>query len=360
MKAYELYQRDQVNGDEFARDGGRERRQYYLELRQTLRDECASGRPCELVEALGVRMDKGKLPHMYLLDAAAVWECYENAIEGSHFLRDIGPGLPFPIGGRMLKWSEVQRMAGEGTLPVAVVDAELRERLGALRRFCAGRGHAKAKTAVNLRATLQTAAPCEAAMPETSGRKESGTSAPADGKATGPNRQLEALRTENAALRSQLEQLQQYRETTREHAIRAAESILAGKNEEARAFASDLEETLQAAVQGLEKTAADCRALEERIAQAKEQLEADRTQFSALRQQEQEAKQRAAAARSEREQAQRDATRAVQEQQAAQAELDAASARLNTELQTLRALRRKACAAQEACTLTQRQIEGLS
>ena len=379
MKAYEMYLQDQVNGNELDRDASQERRQYYLELRDALRAECKGGRRCELLEAFGGRMDEKQLEHMYLLDAAAVWECYEGLIEGRRFTRDIGSGLPFRIKDRMLTWNDVERMAGEGTLPVAVVDSELWDRLTALLNYCAAHGVLKNRPQVDGCATLQTVAPVDV---KTLQEKKAGKGKPVSGKEAdalrseneqlreisdgqseqidGLNRQLDALRSDNQALRSQIEQMQQYQETTRDYAVRAAGSILAGKNEEARALASQLEEKLQWAVQELERTVADCRALEESIARAQEKLEVDRAQLQALRQQEQEAARAVAEARSEREQAQLDASRAVQEQQAAQAELDDAMAHLSTETKTLRSLRQKAENARKACELTQRQIEGLS
>lgn len=361
MKAYELYLQDQVDGNEFRRDATMERRQYYLELRQALRAECAGGRKCELLEKFGTRMDEKQLEYMYLLDAAAVWECYEGLIEGSRFTRDIGPGLPFKVKGRTLPWSEVQRQSDEGTLPAATVDAQLWDRLTALLNFCAARGVLKNRPQVDACATLQTVS-LRDVKPDDS-RPDSGAAEDTQAQSEqldSLTRQLDALRSDNQTLRSQIEQLQQHQETTRDYAVRAASSILAGKNEEARALAGQLEEKLQLAVEELEKTVTDCRELEERIAKAQEKLVVDRAQLQALRQQELEATEAVINARSEREQAQQDASRALQEQQATQAELDEAMARLGTQTRTLRDLRQKADSARKACELTQRQIEGLS
>ena len=53
MKAYDLYRQDRVNGQEFLRSTLRERRQYYVLLRQALRDACDGGGTSALLEAFG-------------------------------------------------------------------------------------------------------------------------------------------------------------------------------------------------------------------------------------------------------------------------------------------------------------------
>lgn len=367
MKAYELFQQDQVGSSMLNRDDRRERRQYYLTLREALREECAGGGRCDLITELGERLKQKQLPVMYLLDAAAVWECYEHVIEGSRFSRDIGRGLPFPVEGRILPWDEVQRLSGNGNLPVAVVDDELGNRLMALVSYAAARGVLRERLPVNMRAGLYTADPRSVQLPENKPEKlpEEKTppvKTPADSPVPNGETQLrlDALLAENAALRSQLQQLQMHQNNTRDYAIRAANSFLAGKTEEARAIASQLEEKLQSAVEELESAVTARRTLEEGIARAAEKLETERTQTEALRRQEQEVRQSTEAMRSEREQAQRDAAQSAEEQKAAQAELDAAMALLRTRTQTLRSLRQKAADARRACEVTQRQIEGLS
>lgn len=349
MKAYDLYRQDRVNGQEFLRSTLRERRQYYVLLRQALRDACDGGGTSALLESFGERMAAGQLPQLYLLDAGAVWECYEGAVEGYRNTRDIGRGFPFPVNGRTLGWAEVQRMSEEGTLPAAVVDLELQSRLTALLQRTE-------RPPVNLRATLRTA---EAPRADLS-RTEAAASPSDPGALQEAARQLEALRKKNAELQEQLTRLQSNQELTRDYAIRAAGSILAGKTEEAHAAASRLEDSLQEAVRELEAADAGRRELQSRFEQAQTALAADQAQRDALLRQAQDAEQAAAIARDEREQAQRAARQASAERQAAQQELQDALALLEVETDALRKLRRKVSDAHKARLLTQRQIGELT
>lgn len=344
MKAYDLYRQDRVNGQEFLRSTLRERRQYYVLLRQALRDACDGGGTSALLTAFGERMAAGQLPQLYLLDAGAVWECYEGVVEGYRNTRDVGRGFPFPVNGRTLGWTEVQRLSEEGTLPAAVVDSELQIRLTALLQRTE-------RPPVNLRATLRTAEPPRAALPAAEA-----ASSPDPDAMQEAARQLEALRKKNAELQEQLARLQANQELTRDYAIRAAGSILAGKTEEAHAAASRLEESLQEAVLELEAADANRRKLQSRFEQAQAALAADQAQRDALQRQAQDAEQAAAIARDEREQAQRAARQAASERQAAQQELQDAVALLEAETDALRALRRKVSQAHKARLLTQRQI----
>lgn len=370
MTAFELYEQDMCNGSDLVRSCT-DRREYYQQLRQTLQEECMSGSASRLLDAYNQRRAAGQLERLYLLDAAAAWECYETVIERNRSMRELSRGLPFQVNGRILSWDEVQRQSDEGSLPAAVVDEELWERIAALIRCSLSRGLIRKEAQVNIRAQLVTEAVSVAPAPTTfvpsreakllaeneELRKLADSRAE---EADGLNRELDALKKEQALLRGQLEQLRQHQETARDYAARAADSILSGKTEEARAIASRLDERLQRAVQELERAAAARRELEGTLARTQEQLEADRAQLRALRQQEQAASEAIAAARIEREQAQRDASSAVQEQQAVQAELDAVMAQLNEKTRTLRALRRKMSEARKASDLTQRQAEGLT
>lgn len=354
MKAYELYRNDQVNGNELVRSAA-DRREYYVALRQALREECAGGKSCELLTRLGERAARGELTRLYLLDAAAVWECYEATIDGIRFMRDAAR-FPFVLEEGTLTWRDVERLAAAGTLPAAVVDQELQSRLDALLRYADGKGRLKARPQVNSRATLKTA-------PADGGAAQ----APAGGRTEADDRQLAELRArleklsaENASLRGQMEQMSACQDITRAHAARAAQSILAGKNEEARAIAGQLDEKLQAGVRELEQNVALRRELEERMTRLQEQLEVDRIQLRELQRQAEQAEKEAAEIRGEREKAQRRAVDALREEQLVRAELDAARTQLERDTETLRGLRMRVDGLRKARDMTRRQIDGLS
>lgn len=379
MKAYELYLNDQVNGNEFVRCSA-SRKAYYEKLREALRDECEGGRLCEWLEKLGARMDAQKLPYMYLLDAAAVWECYETVVEGIRFMRPVNR-FPFKVKGRDLLWDEVDSLSEKGELPVAVVEQELWNRLIALLNYGAGHGTLREKPPVNDRAALATADPdvlpaAEEAAEEPAPAVEPQAEQPAAPAVSAAEiealrqeyeqqlkdltQQAEVFRRENETLRGEAEQLRSYHELTREYAVKAANAILAGKTEEARAAASHLDEKLQAAAGELERVTAECRELENRITGTQEKLAVDRVQLNALRQQAAQAAQAVADVRSEREQAAQAAADALAQQQTARAELDAAQAQLNAETATLRGLRQRVAQTRKEGEMTRRQIDGLT
>ena len=351
MKAYALYQQDLTDGGVLARTKA-PRRQYYLDIRAALRDEAAA-RDCELLSRWGKALEKDELEHMYLLDAAALWECYEAVIGGSRFPRDVGRGLPFVVDGRTLPWTEVQQLSDAGKLPAALVDEELGGRLRALLQHISARGREKKAAPLNARAAIRTADPREVKQPapqQTSAAAAVGEASP----------QLEALRAENAALRARLEQLQANQETDREYAQLAARRILQGSAQEAREAIGKLDAQLQEAAAALEKAVAEQRELEARFAEVSRELEASQASLEALRTQTQEAEAALAKLRSERETAQLDAGRAVLDRQRAEEELQSAMEQLDAVTQSLRAVRKQAEETKAARRLTQRQLEAVT
>ena len=250
MNAYELYTQD--GGEGPRRTEGR--RQYYLTLRQALLEEVRVSGERPLLAHLAA------LPGpLYLLDAAAVWEVFEQTAGRLRTWRDVGRGFPFPLDGQLRPWSEVQRRAETDALPSAVSDAAFRCRVTAL---AAGlRPGEKPPQAADPRATLSILP----LPPMTKGQGAQDVSLAAE---------LTALREENNLLR-------QVRGRERETAVQAAELLLKGETAQAQQLAAAIDVRLQAALAELagvaemvrEKQAALDAALAD-LAQARQQLDA--------------------------------------------------------------------------------------
>lgn len=383
MKAYELFENDQA-GSELLRKPT-SRREYYTALRQALQDE--AGEKDGLIRRMAQAVEAGQ-SRLYLLDAAAVWECYEAVIDCTRFPRDLSRGFPFMVRGRTLPWSEVQSLSDAGLLPVAVADEQLRARLAAL---CAPGGKPADRAQVNPRARLEVAEP-ETPAPRTVAPEEDKTpSAPwlpqleaapvpcvqsayaqavcaqpvqADTEAT---RRLEELQRENLALtsdnrllRGQLEQMRTYRESERDYAVRAARCILDGQLEEARSAAEGLSGELQAMLAELEQVVTGRAMMEKQLEELQTRMEADVAQAEAFRRQLAEAQKASEKAQEEREKAQESAGRAMAEKQAAEEELEKSRQQLAALTQSLRQLRTRMVQNGEASELMQRQLEALS
>lgn len=379
MKAYELFSRD-LAGNELTRVAT-DRRAYYHALRQALKDEVSAGAECELLKhygemigaeysveseqgyaeyVYGQGMEQSAPVYLYLLDAAALWECYEAVIDGIRYPRDIGQGFPFLVGGRRLMWSEVQRMAEAGTLPVAVADDELRARLSMLLADMESFGAKYAKLsgpAVNNRATLQTAEVRIAAQPA--------ASAPAavrqeDGEIARLRAQVKQLETENAAQRAEIDRLSSKGRADYDAAAYTAELILHNRMEEAAAQGRQLGGRLQAEVERLMQLQAEVNELKEQAAQTEAQLQAERAQAEGFRAQLQAARQAAQDARGECEELQKAAAEGLQEKQETEERLTRARAELSRQNAELRELQRQLAQTAAAAELTRRQAERLS
>lgn len=357
MKAFELFSRD-LAGSELTRVGS-DRRTYYHALRQALKDEVSAGAECELLTHYGKLLEVPAPAYLYLLDAAALWECYEAVIDGIRFPRDIGQGFPFPVGGRRLMWSEVQRLADAGTLPVAVADDELCARLSGLLTYAAARGpKGMAVLGVNSRATIQTAearaaAPVKAAP--------AATVAPAeDGELARLQAQVKQLEKESAAQREEIERLSSKGRRDYDAAAYTAELILHNRMEEAAAQGRQLGGRLQEELERLTKLQAEVNELKEQSAQTEAQLLAGRAQADAFRTQLEAARQAVAAAVTECAQLQRDAAEGLRAKQEAEQRLNEARAELSRQNAELRELQRQLAQTAAAAELTRRQAEQLS
>lgn len=356
MKAYELFSRD-LAGGEFTRVAT-DRRAYYHALRQALKDEVFAGAECALLTHYGRLLEKPAPVCLYLLDAAALWECYEAVIDGMRFPRDIGQGFPFLVGGRRLMWSEVQKLAEAGTLPVAVVDDELRARLSGLLAYAAsgGKKNGAALPAVNGRATIRTAeARTVAAQPA--------APAPApqeNGEIARLQAQVKQLEAESIAQRAEIDRLSSKGRSDYDAAAYTAELILHNRMEEAAAQGRQLGGRLQEELEKLTKLQAEVAALREQAAQAEAQLLAEQAQAEAFLVQLESARRAAAAARSECEQLQLDAAESLREKQQAEQRLSEARAELSRQNAELRELQRQLAQTSAAAELTRRQAERLS
>ena len=362
MKAYRLYQKDLIGENPFLRTVT-DRRQYYQKLRSALK-ECAPGQKNELLDHLLRQVEKKRVTQLYLLDAAALWECYEGLVAGIRVARDTGRGLPFPVDGRTLPWAEIQRLSDMGELPAAAVDAELKARLIALDKLLNGRKRPKAAPAVNPRATLLTGEPPEVDIALRDQPAEEKSTRRENNQLRKENEQLQMrvkeLEQENAALQARQAKTATIQETDREFAARAARRILEGKTQEAQEAISQLDEQLQGAARALEEAVARQQELKKSRDEALKELEEGRAGLEEIRKQEQEVSAELCSLRQEREQAQMAAGRAVLEKQEAQQELQAAQEQLGMVTQSLREARRQVADTQKARRMTQRQLEAIS
>ncbi len=327
MNAYELFCGD-LKGDELTRTDA-DRRTYYIALRDMLRKELAAGAPCEMIRHYGRRLQAGAPGYMYLLDAAALWECYDAVVEGLRFPRDIGLGMPFPIsGGKRLSWREVQKQSDMRALPVAVVDEELRARLVALVAY--------EKTPVEKRKALHLPKVNVRACPATADARKA-PPPPGEDDAAETARlqaQLEEQKKEIARLTADCDALQRKVETLEKRPRvpvgedELSELILnkhtAAALELARSIGSRLQEALQQQADA-ERTVAE---LQEQLRTATEQLQADVTQAAALRTRQETAQREAAQARQECEQARTEAEEAQKQLSQERQQLSEQNARL--------------------------------
>lgn len=362
MKAYRLYQKDLVGENPFLRTVS-DRRQYYQKLRSALK-ECVPGQKSEMVTCLIKQVERKRVTQLYLLDAAALWECYEALVSGIRVARDTGRGLPFQVDGRTLPWAEIQRLSDKGELPAATVDAELKARLIALDKLLNGRKRPKAAPAVNPRATLRTGEAPEVDIALRDQPVQEKPSRRDSSQLRKENEQLQMrvkeLEKENAALQDRQARAAAIQETDREFAARAARRILEGKIQEAQEAIGQLDEQLQGAARALEEAVARQQELQRSRDEKMKQLEEEKTSLESLRLEEKEAAESLRTLRTEREQAQLAAGRAALEKQEAQQELQAAQAQLGMATQSLRETRRKVEETRKARRMTQRQLEAIS
>lgn len=355
MNAYEIFCQDRLDDDLHRHSTSRQ--QYYSVLRESLKAEIMAGGRCELLHHYAARLEKGGMEHMYLLDAAALWECYDAVFCSRRFPRPLGEGFPFPMeDGRRLPWQEVARLSDMQALPVAVVDTQLRSRLECLCRY-AGASMQERKqiipVGVDERARLRMAAaagvkrcPEAKAVPEESG------------EVLRLREQLARANAECESLREAARQTKSRPQTEDEESV--VDMLLKNRLNEAaerlRAVNAELAEKVRA-LQHMEHDAEDAHArLKETVRRIREEEE----EAEACRRSQREAEEAAARAGEACEQARRDAARARQEQQAAEDELACTLqelSRINGEVQETR---RRLCAASGALEMTSRQHKALS
>lgn len=370
MKAYELFLQD-LKGDELVRVNT-DRRVYYNTLRQTLRTELMAGARSELLEHYARRLEADAPRYMYLLDAAALWECYEAALEGPRrFPRDIGQGLPFPMdNGRRLTWMNVQHQSDMGTLPVAVVDDALRTRLCALVTYMNTPEAERASLqppAVDARARLAMAdAHMAEKIPAPGAEAASAAPAPtpelAQLQAALKEQQakIDRLEAERSSMQSDLEQLRREPRQGNEELVRLMEMILHNQMAESAALANRLGGEVNESVQRAQELQQTVKQLQAQLDDAQEQYRADLARAEALRAQRQAEEQRAAEARQACAQAQEDAAAAQQAKQAAEKALSEAHETLSQENARLRELQARMARVNGAAALTRRQADRLS
>lgn len=363
MKAYELFCQD-VKGDELIR-ANTDRRAYYNTLRQMLRTELMAGAECELLAHYARRLEDGAPGYMYLLDAAALWECYEAALSGPRrFPRDIGQGLPFPLanGGR-LSWMEVQRQSDLGTLPVAVLDEALRARISALVAYMNSQEAECGGLEANVpdpRARLAMAEarvagriPAPGAAPAAQAEEDAPQSAQLQ-------EQITRLQAERQSLQAELEHLKNQPRQGNEELVQLVDMLLHSQMAEAAALARRLGGEVKESVQRAQELQQTVTQLQEQLHSAQEQQQADLAQVAALRTQQQTALQCAREAREACEQAQADALAAQQARQEAEKQLGQARETLMGENARLRELQGRMARTHSAAELMRRQADRLS
>lgn len=364
MNAYELFCQD-LMGDELIR-AKTDRRAYYNALRQALREELAAGAPCALLEHFSRRLSPQAPAGMYLLDAAAIWECYEATLGGLRFPRDIGQGIPFPLsGGRRLSWADTQRLSDARALPVAVIEQELRARLEGLIAY--GKAPAEKRAALNVppvnpRAKLETMdARSAGAIPAPEGAKEALVQAAphTDEQLEACRKQLACLQQERDALKAELARAQSRPQTDVEELLQVADMILYNRMAEAAEKARGTGSALETELQRLQELQLSLAQAQEKLRLTREQMQAGAVQLDALHAQQRAADQALEAARRECAKAQQDAAVRLQEKQAAEMALAEAQGRLERANAELRELQRRIARTGEAADMTRRQADRL-
>lgn len=380
MKAYEMFCQD-ITENELTRSPA-DRRTYYLQLRQQLREELTGGESCELLKYLAKRLDAKTPTYMYLLDAAVIWECYEGVIDGLRFPRDIAQGVPVPLqDGRRLSWNDVQRLSEKGTLPAVQVDGELSARLKALADFAAAGGKKRpgdVKPAVNPRARLCSVEAREAVAQPAPGKKgiigglkdlfgghDKEDEPKKDESVVRLQAQLKKQEEQIARLQAEKEALSAEADKLRAQPPATAidplmELVLRGKMTEAVTEAGKINAQVEMKMRELQQARLSVEQLQEQAKEADSLLQATQAQMNALRASLYAAVEEEVVVRSEIESVQAETTARQQERQAAEARLNEARAELSRQNAALRTLQRKLAETDEAASLTRRQVDRLS
>ena len=359
MSAYEIFCQD-VKDDELKR-GSTNRQRYYSTLREALKNEVAAGGRCELLHHYAKRLDKDGPAYMYLLDAAALWECYDAVFCSRRFPRPLGEGFPFPMqDGRRLPWQEVERLSNMQALPVAVVDAQLRSRLESLCRY-AGASLQERKLIlpgeVDERAHLKLAPAAEAAraaVPEKAGEAD------ASEEVLRLREQLAQALAECGTLREAAKQAKARPLPQAEDEETLVDMVLKNRLAEASSRLQGVNSELAEKVHMLQRMEHDLEDARARLKETVRRLHEDEEEAEACRRNQREADEAAARAGEACEQARRDAARARQEKQAAEDELSGALQELSRVNGELQEAKRRLHAAHSALELTSRQHKALT
>lgn len=344
MKAIELYRNDRA-GDEGMRRIG-DRRGYYSALRRQMKAELSQGAPCELLLHFAERLEAGQLPHMYLLDAMAVMECYEAVIDGVRFPRDIGVGLPPLAEGGRMSWSEVQRLAEADALPLAEVDAELADRLRGLETCIRSAGEKKSWPdipRVNRNARLKLVSPAQFAARQTPAPRQ--PAAFPRTNASQPVGNASPILTGSAASPTD---------------VHIAHLILENLLDEAMAALGNEQTALQEKLAELGRAQEQLAEMQKQRQETDGQLDEAMTRLKALQEQQPALGQELAETREALERTQQELQLLCDDKRQAQTELDEAKERLARENEALRELQRRLWDTQAAAELTHRQAERLS
>lgn len=109
MKALEIYQQDAMERENGA---GLSRQQYYLALRDALHQELMAQGYSDLLEELLLAQRGGDMERIYVLDYAALMECYNTIIWGRD-MQDATTYVPnIQLRGGKVLWSDMEQQIG--------------------------------------------------------------------------------------------------------------------------------------------------------------------------------------------------------------------------------------------------------
>lgn len=376
MSAYEIFCQD-LMGDELARRDT-SRRAYYQSLRTALIGEVQSGGRCELLNHFAGRLEQGAPGYMYLLDAAALWECYDIIFGSVRFPRDLGVGFPINLGDyRRLSWEEADRLNRANALPAAVLDAQLKARLQNLVAYAQGSRKERdtlPRPGADGRACLVTVPVAGAGRIPVSGEKaEKGRKETAGELKSLQDRlalqtqelarmtaERDALLAERDALQGDVIRLQNRPRVQSAEDGTLLELVLNSRIAEAAERARETDAALKDKVCELQSAQQTLQERQEQLQTTLTLLEEQAAAAQDMRANEQDAETAAAQAREAFEEAQRGIARAAGEMEEAQKQQAAADAELADLLERLQDQKRRLAASRDAIELTRRQLDRLS
>lgn len=348
MNAYDIFCQDLMD-DELNR-ARTDRQRYYSILRESLREEIMAGGRCELLQHYAKRLEPGAPGYMYLLDAGALWECFDAIFCSRRFPRPLGEGFPFIMkDGRRMPWPEVKRLQDQQALPVAVVDEQLRRRIESLNRYAHTPLEERRKVipqAVNEGAKLTVTSAIDVPPIPVPGA-DSPAEVPAEvlevrSLLAQREQELARVLAENETLRAEAKRKPNRPGAQPEDEELLVDMLLKNRLAEAAERWQRIDSDLAERVRSLEKLEAACAAARTDLERVNRQIEVDREELEECRSRKQHADEEAARIRIARTEAEKEVAASLAAKEAEQRALAHAQeelVRLNEELQEIRRLR---------------------